>query len=419
MNKTLHGISVLALMAFMCAAPVQAQDSAPPVPRSKTESLKGYGNILEQQQQEQKELEGRMSAQMGELKNAQERLVTLATSIQANEQELQKIDNRVRDLEEEKEVLEKGLEKERASIAKLLLALERIRRVPPQAMIARPETPYKAAQSAMLLGDIIPTLNEKAEKLKADLVRQDEIRAELKSQREKAEARGKDLAKEQITLAGLTQKREDIYKQTEKDYKIKEIEVEKISRQSRNVKDLVKNLENEKKRMETRDSVRQAVLNNPPLQEEQVPAPAPSPKKKEPPLIKEASLPPSGSARLPVSGMIKVHFNDPDKFGAKSEGIRIEGRGGGLVVAPMAGIIRFAGPFKNYHNMVIIEHDGEYHSLVAGMEKIDVMVGQKISAGEPVGTLKNTVNNEQPTLYYELRYKGNAVNPAKKITGLG
>jgi septal ring factor EnvC (AmiA/AmiB activator) len=130
-------------------------------------------------------------------------------------------------------------------------------------------------------------------------------------------------------------------------------------------------------------------------------------------------MPSAGAARMPISGVVKVRYNDLDKYGAKSEGIRIEGRHSGLVIAPMAGIVRFAGPFKNYDNMVIIEHENGYHSLVAGLEKVDTLVGQKISAGEPIGKLQSTTNSGKPTLYYELRYKGSAVDPAKKLTDLG
>jgi septal ring factor EnvC (AmiA/AmiB activator) len=68
--------------------------------------------------------------------------------------------------------------------------------------------------------------------------------------------------------------------------------------------------------------------------------------------------------------------------------------------------------------MVIIEHKGGYHSLVAGLEKIDTVVGQSVMAGEPLGLLHYPKAQEKPVLYYELRYNGKAVNPARKISGL-
>ncbi|MCD8562545.1 MAG: peptidoglycan DD-metalloendopeptidase family protein [Alphaproteobacteria bacterium] len=130
-------------------------------------------------------------------------------------------------------------------------------------------------------------------------------------------------------------------------------------------------------------------------------------------------LPPSGEAQLPVSGIIKTRFQQTDEIGAESQGITILGRSGGLVVAPMAGQVRFAGAFKKFGNIVIIEHQGGYHSLIAGLEKIDTVVERNVSAGEPIGTLKNTGGDGKPSLYYELRLDGKPVNPARKFAELG
>ena len=386
----------LILPCVLIAGVAYGQDV--PVPKSKIESLKAYEQRLDKQGQQYKpqQMRTKLDTVENSLNNTRTKLVDVAGAIQDNEKTLDGIEARMTTLQINKKELSEKLNADRASLSKLLLALERIRRVPPQALIMRPEAPIKTAQSAMLLGDIIPTLHAKAEKLKSDIKRHSTITAELEAQREKAIARKKDLKAQQIELSALAKQREKIYKTLQKDYKVKEIEAQQISRRSSNVRDLVSNLEKNQKRKQTRDIVRQAVLTAPPT-----------------------IMPPSGSARLPISGVIKVRYNDIDKFGAKSEGIRIDGRSGGLVVSPMAGIIRFAGPFKNYDSMVIIEHEGGYHSLVAGLAKVDTLVGQKVSAGEPIGKLKSTTNADKPSLYYELRYKGNAIDPAKKLTDLG
>ncbi len=84
----------------------------------------------------------------------------------------------------------------------------------------------------------------------------------------------------------------------------------------------------------------------------------------------------------------------------------------------MGGEIRFAGTFKNFGNMIIIEHEGGYHSLVAGLARIDTVVGQKVAPGEPVGVLPSG-NPENPAeVYYELRLNGRPVNPARKFAEL-
>jgi len=86
----------------------------------------------------------------------------------------------------------------------------------------------------------------------------------------------------------------------------------------------------------------------------------------------------------------------------------------------MGGIIRFAGNFKNHGKIVILEHEKGYHSLIAGLFRIDAITGQSVHAGEPLGILPtmDTKGVARPTLYYELRYKGAPVNPSRKFDEL-
>ena len=93
------------------------------------------------------------------------------------------------------------------------------------------------------------------------------------------------------------------------------------------------------------------------------------------------------------------------------------------MVAPSDGKIVFAGLFKGYGQLLIIAHGGGYHSLLAGFERIDANVGQAVQAGEPVGRMGGDDANK-PTLYVEVRQKGEPVNPipwlvagARKVSG--
>ena len=70
-------------------------------------------------------------------------------------------------------------------------------------------------------------------------------------------------------------------------------------------------------------------------------------------------------------------------------------------------------------NMVILEHKNGYHSLIAGLKKIDTVVGQTVSAGEPLGFLDRGGEGRKPSVYYELRRNGEPVNPALKFADLG
>lgn len=350
------------------------------------------GQRLTEHQKKQENLEQEVKKIERDLEGTRGDMVDLGKTIQSNEKTLQELETRIEKLEGEKSQIRNVLEKDRKSMADLILALERIRRVPPEAMIAKPGAPYKTAQSALLMGDIIPLLHKKAQSLKENLENLDRISADLEAKKEVALKASQSLEDEHEKLAEMAEKRERLFADTHADLETEKANVKRISKESRNLADLVLRLN------ESREKQR---------------AEAPIQKKPE----KKIAV---GQARLPISGIIRTRYDQPDSFGAPSKGISIEGREGALVVAPMGGTVRFAGHFKNYGNIVILEHEKGYHSLIAGLEKIDTVVGQGVSAGEALGLLhKASTPGERPALYYELRLDGRPVNPAAKFADLG
>src|SRR5690606_7188371 len=106
-------------------------------------------------------------------------------------------------LEKDQGEIAAELQSDHKAMADLILALQRIRRVPPEAMIAKPGAPFRTAQSAMLMGDIIPALNKKAEKLRLNLENLETVEKELKAKRETALRASNILEQEHEKLAGL------------------------------------------------------------------------------------------------------------------------------------------------------------------------------------------------------------------------
>lgn len=75
---------------------------------------------------------------------------------------------------------------------------------------------------------------------------------------------------------------------------------------------------------------------------------------------------------------------------------------GALVVAPAAGRIAFAGPYRGYGRIVIVEHPGGWTSLLTGLGAVQVAVGQAVVAGSPLGQ----ADARDPTVSFELRRGG-------------
>jgi len=116
-----------------------------------------------------------------------------------------------------------------------------------------------------------------------------------------------------------------------------------------------------------------------------------------------------GHLPFPARGRVVETFGQINDVGHQTKGISIQTRKGAQVIAPHDGQVVFAGPFRGYGLLLILEHSEGYHTLLAGMARVDATVGQRLTAGEPVGVMGQ--DDAKPALYLELRHHGQPVNP--------
>ncbi|TRD11397.1 metalloendopeptidase [Erythrobacter insulae] len=116
---------------------------------------------------------------------------------------------------------------------------------------------------------------------------------------------------------------------------------------------------------------------------------------------------PPGDLQLPVQGRTIAGFGELRGSGLRSTGLALAPASGAQVVSPASGRIAFAGPYRGYGRIVIIEHAGGWTSLVTGMARISVRVGDEVIGGSPLGV----AGGEEPSITLELRRDGEAVNP--------
>lgn len=124
---------------------------------------------------------------------------------------------------------------------------------------------------------------------------------------------------------------------------------------------------------------------------------------------------PAGSNRLtaPVTGQVVRHFGDPTDAGAAT-GIAYQAAPSARVVAPCAGRVVYAGPFRSYGKLLILDCGRGYHVVLSGFERLDAQVGQSITAGSPVGVMPGwdpRAAAGRPSLSVELRHAGEPINP--------
>ncbi len=116
---------------------------------------------------------------------------------------------------------------------------------------------------------------------------------------------------------------------------------------------------------------------------------------------------------LPVAGRLVAGFGTGSAGQAPSHGLSILAAGGAQVVAPGAGRVAFAGPYRGYGLIVIIEHGGGWTSLVTGLSQLDCRVGEQLVPGGSLGR----AGPARPLLNLELRRQGVPINPLDFIRG--
>ncbi len=116
---------------------------------------------------------------------------------------------------------------------------------------------------------------------------------------------------------------------------------------------------------------------------------------------------PAPAFLMPVQGKLVAGFGAVNAGGPVSRGIALSARGGAQAVAPAPGRVAFAGPYRGYGAIVIIDHGNGWTSLVTGLAQIDVRVGEQLVAGSPLGL----AGPGRPVVNLELRRDGQLVNP--------
>ena len=123
---------------------------------------------------------------------------------------------------------------------------------------------------------------------------------------------------------------------------------------------------------------------------------------------------PGGGALVPVAGPLVRRWGETTDAGP-ARGMAFRAPPNGRVVSPCTGRVAFAGPFRSFGVLVILDCGGKYHFVLAGLERLDVEAGAAVRPGDPLGTMPDwnpTVPGRRPVLYLELRRDGDPVDPA-------
>lgn len=431
---------------------------------------------------DQQDRESRISSSMEALRKERERLneslVSQAQKIQNIERQMTSIEDRLGELGVQEQLLRGTLSTQNARISKLLAAMQRMGRNPPPVIVTRRKDALEMVRSAMLLARAFPELQDEATRLKEQLTALNRVKTEINTERDRLRDETQKLTTAQDALQVSLQEKKRLLADQENQLAAVRTEAKRLAGTVQNLNELIASLDtavakrtklgafNAEGRNEARSPAaaprgdvpapgNAEIAQQPARPWLPAPGAAPTrdgtgtqvaalPRPEAParpaitgprtalrpqggfdnmradrlqPAIRFASA--KGRLRLPAAGRTILTYGEKTEVGRRSKGMVIQTRHAAQITSPSDGWVVFAGPFRSFGQLLIINAGDDYHILLAGLSRIDVQLGQFVLASEPVGAMAPVQNpardldssDQRPLLYVEFRHKGEPIDP--------
>ncbi len=413
------------------AEPPAAQSSASP-PTAAPATVASPANKIDALKQHDRELDAALARQRDSVQSqaklrieiealGQDRgkfnqdLISTATRVRDVEANIDATRARLEPLDEQEKLFRKSLAERRDVIVEILAALQRIGRQPPPALMVRPEDALQAVRTAITLGAVLPEMREQADALAGDLSDLVRVRKEIVNDSDRLAGDLDLLGHEQLRLTLLIDERQKREAVAEQALDAERQRAADFARQVDSIKDLIAKLEGglDPATRAARDAAR--TIANDATQPELAALSDPG---RLAPAVAFADM--RGHLHLPVNGVPIREFGGSDGVGGTQKGLSVAARPGAEITAPCDGWVVYAGPFRSYGQLLILNAGGGYHVLLAGMDRISVDLGQFVLTGEPVAMMGDasqaapavTTGPKQPVLYVEFRKDGTPIDPS-------
>jgi len=354
--------------------------------------LKDMQEAIEDEQDRVKYLGLQAEQLAAEITRLQGELVQAAKDVQDREDDLAKLEKRLAALESLEQERSAALTAHRGDMTTLLGALERLSVEPRETLILGWRSPMDTVITAQLLGFAVPPIEAKARRLRGELDDIAQLRAQALHQRRDIAQATTTLKTARATLEQLVALKAGLRQTTDAELAAAADRVRALTDQAGDLRDLLAALPPATVPQPNSSAGLTAVLRlEPPKDLKAFPT-------------KRTGLTP------PVRGTLVIRFGEPAADGSVSQGVVFETLPEAQIVAPHDGQIVFRGPFRGYGEILIMEHRGGYHTLLAGLGRVDVVVGQWLLTGEPVG-ITESPKDGKARLYVELRRNGRPIDP--------
>ena len=340
-----------------------------------------------------------------------DKLIDLAKTLGSQKKAVAEADAHIKSLASEAIVIRSDLAEKQDKLSELLAGLQRLEQNPPPALVVDPQDVLQALRGAMMFGAVVPEMRTQASALKGQLNRLEAIQTETESTKKNLNDAVLALNVSQQELKSLQVEKKSFAITAAKDLEAEKQRAANLAAQAKNLKQLLATLEAAKIEAEARKTA-------------EVKAREEAEKLKLAALAKPVIAISEQLGRLayPVQGDILKQFGDDNGLGSQLEGVAIATTAGQNVISPVDGRVEFAGPFRSYGQLLILNAGEGYLVLCAGMKQISAEIGQSVRAGEPLGIMGEgpssvaIIGGEQelarPVLYVEFRKNNEPVDPS-------
>ena len=381
--------------------------------------LRGVEDTMRSSEDQRRRIEADIETIRADRARLNAALIDTTAKVQDTERQIEAANARLSALAGSEDALRQSLERRRGVIADVLAVLQRMGRSPPPAILVRPRDMTQAIRAAMLLGAVIPDLKAETVALAQDLQELAALRKSIAGETTNLAERAASLASDKERLTALVAARQQSMADAEQALGSERDRAADLARQAATLKELIA-------RMETEVAAARAAAAAARAADEaaaaEVKTRAAVAQTKDAARLKPA-IPfadAKGLVALPAAGAIVKAFGAPDAFGGAEKGVSVATPADATVASPIDGWVAFSGPYRTYGQLLIINAGGGYYMVLAGMDRINVGVGQFVLAGEPVGSMgagsartaaAAAIGAAQPILYIELRKDGAAIDP--------
>ena len=425
--------SALLVIGLVCALPWLAEAQGDLSREEAREKLNHTEQQLQSNQAKEQGLTQDLATLAVERAKLNNDLINSGKNVQASEAKLSETEAKLAELTDQVNLIKNSITERKETIVKMLSAMQRIGRTPPPALVTRRDDALAVVRSAMLLADVFPELKYQADNLSHELVGMVTLENGIREQRDAEKSERDRLASEQARLDRLLEKKRRAIAQGEAELASIKQAVADQAQTVTDLSELIDRLDAQIAKVEVaqydaeiaaekalRAREQQRALATPAnesvveIKPESTKVAFATPDRLKPAMPFEAA---KGTLRLPVQGRRVKRFGDADASGGTVKGISLQTRPEARITAPADGWVVYAGEFRSYGQLLIINAGGGYHVLLAGMSRIDVSLGQFVLAGEPIAVMGNSTtpgqgdDSSRPVLYVEFRKDGRPIDP--------